>query len=56
MKIMGATITDLDTELKMKTSKIEYLEKYKNIIVKMEECNICLTKEKSETKRNMNSQ
>ena len=29
---MGITITDLDKKLKMKISRIEYLEKYRNII------------------------
>ena len=28
---MGITITDLHIELKMEISRIEYLEKYKNI-------------------------
>ena len=32
IKIMGTTITDLDIELKMRVSRIEYMES-KNIII-----------------------
>ena len=44
INIMGTTITDIDIESKMKISRLENLEMYKNNMIKMEECNICLTK------------
>ena len=50
IKIMGTTITNIDIELKMKISRDENLES-ENILLQMEECNICLTKIK---KRNKN--
>ena len=55
INLMPTTTVDIDVELKMKISRIDYLESKKNIIeniiIKMEECNICPTKIK---KRNKN--
>ena len=50
INVMGTTITDLDIKLKMKISRINYLES-KNIILYMEECKICLTKIKKRNKK-----
>ena len=56
INIMVTTITDLDIELKMKISRIDYLENKKVIefvciiILYMYESDICLAKIKNETK------
>ena len=49
--IVCATRTDKDIELKMKFSRIKNLECSKKIIIKMEDCDIFLSKIKNKNKK-----